>query len=70
MYQNNIFLFFSPVALSKPYKPKGLDLVELRAVWAALPLKFENDVDERKSEWRLKVYHKTQLHPRWRWRLH
>jgi hypothetical protein len=44
------------VDLHNKFNCQGLDLVELRAVWAALPLKFENDMDERKSEWRLKVY--------------
>ena len=40
--------------LSMKYSIQGLDLVELRAVWAALPDKFENDNDERKAQWRSK----------------
>ena len=37
------------------YSIQGLDIMELRAVWASLPKTFENDGDNRKAAWRDKV---------------
>lgn len=37
--------------LSK-YNNQGLDIVEMRAVWASLPEEFENDGDGKKSQWK------------------
>ena len=41
--------------LNLTYSIQGLDLVELRAVWACLPATFENDGDDRKAAWKEKV---------------
>lgn len=41
--------------LQMKYDIRGLDLVELRAVFASLPDKFDNDGDERKAQWRSKI---------------
>ena len=41
--------------LNLTYSIQGLDLVELRAVWACLPETFENDGDDRKAGWKEKV---------------
>ena len=38
--------------LSSRYVPQGLDIVELRAVYACLPEQFELDQDGRKKTWR------------------
>lgn len=38
--------------LAGAYSAHGLDLMELRAVYAMLPPKFVNDKDERKATWR------------------
>jgi len=44
------------VDLHNKYSTQGLDLAELRAVWASLPRDgFKNDADGRKDEWRVKV---------------
>ena len=40
--------------LNLKYTIQGLDLTEVRAVYACLPDKFENDSDDRKEEWRAK----------------
>jgi hypothetical protein len=41
--------------LNIAYSIQGLDIAELRAVWASLPATFENDGDKRKAAWRDKV---------------
>jgi hypothetical protein len=41
--------------LSGPYSAQGLDLMELRAVYAMLPAKFVNDKDGRKAAWREQI---------------
>ena len=38
--------------LRSKYSYIGLDIVEMRAVYAALPITFENDGDGKKKEWR------------------
>jgi hypothetical protein len=38
--------------LRSKYSPQGLDIVELRAVFAAIPSEFENDADGGKAAWR------------------
>ncbi len=38
--------------LRSKYSPQGLDIVELRAVFAAAPVEFENDADGGKAAWR------------------
>ena len=37
--------------LSK-FNHQGLDVVETRALWAALPATFDNDADGKKGQWR------------------
>ena len=37
------------------YSIRGLDLIELRAIWASLPAIFQNDIDKRKETWREKI---------------
>ena len=41
--------------LQSKYSPQGLDELELRAMWAALPEKFDNDPKGEKAAWRQDV---------------
>ena len=41
--------------LAGPYNAHGLDLLELRAIYAVLPQQFVNDKDGRKAAWREEV---------------
>jgi hypothetical protein len=38
--------------LNTKYGNQGLDIVEMRAIWANLPLEFDNDGDGKKAQWR------------------
>ncbi|CAM9616043.1 unnamed protein product, partial [Discosporangium mesarthrocarpum] len=37
--------------LQTNYSNQGLDIVEMRAVWAAMPREFDLDSDGRKMQW-------------------
>lgn len=48
------------VDLIGKFSSHGLDLRELRAVWAALPNKFENDPQGEKRRWKQELFHKLE----------
>ncbi|CAK9109808.1 Zinc transporter ZIP10 (Solute carrier family 39 member 10) (Zrt- and Irt-like protein 10) (ZIP-10) [Durusdinium trenchii] len=43
------------VTLSNQYSTQGLDIVELRAIYAVIPEEFNNDSDGKKAEWRANI---------------
>ncbi|KAG5177834.1 hypothetical protein JKP88DRAFT_133470, partial [Tribonema minus] len=46
--------------LQTTYSNQGLDVVEMRAVWAAMPQEFDLDSDAKKAQWRLFFCQKLQ----------
>jgi hypothetical protein len=47
--------------LQAKYSNQGLDLLEMRAVWAALPQEFDLDSDAKKAQWRHFFCQKLQV---------
>lgn len=48
------------VDLKSKYNPQGLDIVEMRACFASLPVEFELDSDGKKAEWRNNIRTKLE----------
>ena len=42
----------SSADLMVKYSPQGLDIVEMRGIWAMVPKTFNNDGDGKKKDWR------------------
>jgi hypothetical protein len=48
------------VDLKSKYNPQGLDIIEMRACFAALPVEFDLDSDGKKAEWRNNIRTKLE----------
>lgn len=46
--------------LSAKYSNQGLDVLEMRAIWAVMPLEFDLDSDGKKGQWRVYFLQKLQ----------
>ena len=54
MHPNNVRKMHVADLRSK-FATQGLDIVEMRAVWASLPDEFDNDGDGKKEEWKRQI---------------
>ena len=54
---------FHSADLMVKYSFQGLDITEMRAIFAVLPAAFDNDGDGKKAEWREGCVVKVDLHP-------